>query len=240
MIRGMVCAVVMAGAAWGQPFEAASIKQRLLPTGTSGDWNPISNPIRISGNRVNVPMAPLAVLVQAAHDVKSYQVSGGRGWAAARGGDLWDIAAISRGDGRAEGDGAVSMEQARVLLQNLLAERFHLKLRHETKEIAVYNLVVAKGGTKLKPVPEDAPMDPKMQRMSLETIVRTTSNSLGRPVINKTGLAGMYEVKRNREADRAADAAEATLEDVLGLKAEAAKVTMDTLVIESAEKPTEN
>src|SRR5579863_1517921 len=165
MIRAIVCVGLWAGVAWGQAFEVASIKQRVLPAGT-----------RISGNRVTVRTVTLAVLVQAAYDVKDYQVSGGPGWAAARGGDLWDIAA------KAEGAGAMSMEQARVLLQNLLAERFHLRLRHEPKEIAVYNLVVAKGGTRLRAVPEDAPMDPKMQRISIVTIVRVTSNSLDRPV----------------------------------------------------------
>ena len=40
------------------------------------------------------------------------------------------------------------MAQIRLMLQRLLAERFHLKLRRESKQLPVYNLVVAKRGLK--------------------------------------------------------------------------------------------
>jgi len=41
-------------------------------------------------------------------------------------------------------------EQATLMLQNLLADRFQLKLHHSTKDLSVYILVVAKNGPKLK------------------------------------------------------------------------------------------
>lgn len=43
-----------------------------------------------------------------------------------------------------------SKEQFRMMIQKLLAERFKLKLHHDTKDLPVYDLVVAKGGPKLK------------------------------------------------------------------------------------------
>jgi uncharacterized protein (TIGR03435 family) len=48
-------------------------------------------------------------------------------------------------------------EQLKVMLQNLLAERFKLTIHREKKEMAVYDLVVAKGGHKMK---EAAPEEP--------------------------------------------------------------------------------
>jgi uncharacterized protein (TIGR03435 family) len=47
-------------------------------------------------------------------------------------------------------------DQFNLMLQNLLAERFHLTLHHETREFQVYELLVAEGGPKMKPSPPDA------------------------------------------------------------------------------------
>ncbi len=48
-------------------------------------------------------------------------------------------------------------EQFQVMLQNLMAERFGLKVHWATKQMDLYNLVVAKGGAKLKPAALDPP-----------------------------------------------------------------------------------
>jgi uncharacterized protein (TIGR03435 family) len=47
-------------------------------------------------------------------------------------------------------------EQTNLMLQSLLEERFHLTFHHEMREFKAYNLVIAKGGLKLK---ESLPMD---------------------------------------------------------------------------------
>jgi uncharacterized protein (TIGR03435 family) len=46
-------------------------------------------------------------------------------------------------------------DQFRRMLQDLLVERFGLRLRHETKDFPTYELVVASGGPRIKPVPPD-------------------------------------------------------------------------------------
>jgi uncharacterized protein (TIGR03435 family) len=48
-------------------------------------------------------------------------------------------------------------EQVNIMWQNLLAERFRVKLHHEPKDFQVEDLVVAKGGPKLKESAEDDP-----------------------------------------------------------------------------------
>jgi uncharacterized protein (TIGR03435 family) len=198
------------------------------------------------GNRVRVQPVTLFSLVEAAYQVRDYQVSGGPSWARAEGGDLWNIEA------KAAGDGPVSMDSARRMLQALIEDRFQLKLRRSSKEVPVYNLAIAKGGARLNRVAPDAlPPAPNIRRGSLEEIARMLDGMLDRPVIDKTGLEGIYEfdsgalrrdLERQGDVDRD-DLTGATLtaiQSAWGLKAEPGKATLEMLIIESAEKPKEN
>jgi uncharacterized protein (TIGR03435 family) len=81
---------------------------------------------------------------QAAYDVKDYQISGTPDWAGDRG-DYYDV------EGKAPGDVAPSADQVRLMLRSLLGDRFHLKFHRDSREMAVYHLVVAKNGPKMKP-----------------------------------------------------------------------------------------
>jgi uncharacterized protein (TIGR03435 family) len=193
-----------------------------------------------------VQTVTLFTLVEAAYQVRGYQVSGGPSWAWAEGGDLWDIEAKSAGDG------PVDMDSARKMLQTLLEDRFRLKLRRTSKELPVYNLMIAKGGVRLNGVALDAaPPAQNIRRGSLEEITRMIAGMLDRPVIDKTGLEGTYEfnadslrreLEKQGEVDRdgLTGAALAAIQGTLGLKAEPGKATLEMLVIESAEKPGEN
>jgi len=88
-------------------------------------------------------VALMNVLVNA-YGVKEYQINGPK-WLSS---ERFDITAkIPMG---------ATKEQFKMMLQNLLAERFKLALHHETKELPLYALVVGKGGPKLKESVEDA------------------------------------------------------------------------------------
>ena len=63
-------------------------------------------------------------LIRLAHNIKDFQISGGPGWT---GSDLFDIAAKPAGP--------TNSAQFVLMLQSLLAERFHLVIRRETKEM---------------------------------------------------------------------------------------------------------
>jgi uncharacterized protein (TIGR03435 family) len=77
------------------------------------------------------------MLVMAAYDIKRYQLTA-PGWFTT---ERFDITAkVPEG---------ATKEQLKQMLQNLLAERFHMKIHRETKEMPVYELVVAKGGPKM-------------------------------------------------------------------------------------------
>jgi uncharacterized protein (TIGR03435 family) len=95
-------------------------------------------------------------LLARAYDVPADQISGGPGltrdsWESG----LYEINAIM--------PPTTTKEQFQSMLRNLLAERFHLRVHHETRDFPAYVLVVARGGPKLKevkPDPNPAPIPP--------------------------------------------------------------------------------
>ena len=66
--------------------------------------------------------------------------------------DRFDIEAKVEGDSR-----AIPAAEVWRMVQSLLEDRFKLKAHRETRELAVYNLVVAKGGLKMKLSPDQTP-----------------------------------------------------------------------------------
>jgi uncharacterized protein (TIGR03435 family) len=250
MIRTILVLGVAAGAAWGQStpsFEVASIKQHVF-AGGGGRLG-----MSISGSRVTVSIMTLSRLIALAYDVKTYQVSGGPSWA----GD-----SATTFDIEAKAEGTPTTDQAHVMLRSLLADRFQLKLRRETKDLPVYDLVIAKNGPKMKESAADAqgsqsmrgtPAGPRRMtytKMTMERFVSGLANDAGRPVIDKTGLTGNYDFTLEYTPDgtpqgNQADAANGpsiftALEEQLGLKLEPSKAPTEILVIDHAEKPSEN
>jgi uncharacterized protein (TIGR03435 family) len=149
--------------AWGQnvdpklTFDVASIKPAAMPTPGRGmirESGPPGGPGTKDPGRVRYPFTTLKNLMMIAYDVKSYQISGP------------STIDTERFEVQATMPPETTKEQFRVMLQNLLAERFLLKLHRETRELPEYSLVVGKKGPKLKesePGPEedkDAPPPP--------------------------------------------------------------------------------
>jgi bla regulator protein blaR1 len=149
--------------------------------------------------------------------------------------------------------------QLQTMLQKLLAERFNLKLSHESREMPVYNLVVAESGSKLTPTPSFPPppetpggksmitVHSGMQNGSHELMFTNTSpavfadllsQQMGRKVLDKTGLTGQFDITLQwgtGETER--DKISAALEDQLGLKLEPEQAPVDVLVIDQVERP---
>jgi len=119
-------------------FEVASVKPaapqpmgRLRGSVEGGPGTPAPGRIRFTD-------MPLRVLIMRAYNVQQFQVSG-PSWMDSQRFDI--IAKVPDGS---------SKEDTRIMLQNLLADRFKLKLHKGSKEAAIYELVVAKGGLKLQ------------------------------------------------------------------------------------------
>lgn len=240
-MRLMFLLVPLNLAAYGQGFEVASVRVHSPATDQPVMKQPGVSPIRISGNRVELQAVTLKELVVAAYGVKEYQVSGGPGWASG-------IDSMFNVEAKAPGDATPTTDQVQKMLQAFLADRFRLNLRRESKQLPVYNLVVARGGPKLKPVSADAPLAPGMRRGDIGQIAALWSLYLDRPVIDRSGLTGLYDFPVRlwqldtnvADAEDMATRALAALRDELGLRAEPARATLEMLVIENAEKPSQN
>jgi uncharacterized protein (TIGR03435 family) len=188
------------------------------------------------------------------------QISGGPRWIDS---DRFDI--------EAKADGNPSDEMmAGPMLQTLLEDRFQLKVHREIRERPVYVLTVAKSGLKLQPLQHACQVpDPcgigKMrsngQNMTLDVhamSIADFSGSLGldRPVIDKTGVAGLFDFHLEFVLDGAtpgfpfgsheptsgdgAGPSIFTAIQKLGLKLESAKGPVEFLVIDRVEKPSSN
>lgn len=149
---------------------------------------------------------PLNMLMRTAFGLSEDRILGAPDWTKS---ERFDIEAkVDAADVAALGK--LKMEDRGAMLLPLLEDRFGLKYHHETKELQVYTLVVAKSGPKMaesKPVTGDAKDMPKlMMRMSgeglsleggevsMEGLAHTISMQLGATVVDKTGLTGHYDL----------------------------------------------
>jgi uncharacterized protein (TIGR03435 family) len=149
--------------------------------------------------------------------------------------------------------GEQEWKQRQLMLQALLADRFKLKIHHETKEQAVYALVVAKGGFKMKTSSADAPSMSTGSNgrytataMAIGGLIGGLSGSVDRPIVDKTGLTGSYNFTLKWTPDGQEETVESgpplftALQEQLGLKLELAKAPIDIIVVDHIEKPSEN
>jgi uncharacterized protein (TIGR03435 family) len=147
-------------------------------------------------------------------------------------------------------------------LQSLLVDRFHLTCHFVTKQLPVYDMVLARGGPKLAQTtapPErqhsvNSNGDSRKIDMSVRGVTMTEaavalSGEVERIVVDKTGLTGNYDFHLSfaTENARAQDTDAASLptlftalEEQLGLKLIPSKGPVKVLVIDSVEKPSEN
>jgi uncharacterized protein (TIGR03435 family) len=228
-------------------FDVASVK----PGAPGGRGGIIRS---LPGNQTyHAENVPLRVLMTVAYTVTDRQISGGPSWIST---DRFDIEAKAARPG--------TIDELHLMLQHLLEDRFHLKLRHETREQAVWVLTVDKGGSKM-PVHDVTDKDyPPMaltarghltgSNATMNYFAFVLSRMMDRTVIDKTGLPARYDVNLEwtpddspSGPDGAASAANsdgptifAALPKQLGLRLESARGPVEFLVIEHAEKPTEN
>ena len=155
-------------------------------------------------------------------------------------------------------DGATA-DDVRLMLQNMLAQRFAMRAHFDKKEMQAYSLVIAKGGLKMKPAVEGAgaaapgatmrggskSMHFMVPRATMAGICASLSRQLSEPVIDRTGLTGAYnfdlEFAREGAIDTTAPGLFTAIQEQLGLKLESKKQPVDIVIVDHAEKtPTEN
>jgi uncharacterized protein (TIGR03435 family) len=156
MFRSLIPALLGTTALFSQTpparleFEVASVK----PSAASQDHQ-VNIGVRVDGAQVHYTYFSLQDYIRIAYKVKNFQTSGPE-WLAS---EHFDIdAKLPAGSTR---------EQTLEMLQSLLADRFGLKIHHESKEFSVYALLVAKGGIKATEVPVE-PGDDKAVEVNVQ------------------------------------------------------------------------
>lgn len=216
-------------------FDVASIRPSATASSTSSGG-------KTGHGQVLMTNMTLKRLIMGAYAIGPNQLFGGPDWLDS---DRFDIRAKSESAGD---DDAVLMK----MMQSLLAERFKLAAHRDTKTVQAYVLEVAKNGPKMHKSEGGESNTHGSGRYKLEakaTDMKLFSQILSRdmdlPVVDATGLEGGFDFTLEWTKDGGKSGGDApsiftALQEQLGLRLRAQKMPVEVLVIDHAEKPTEN
>ena len=231
-IAAMMASAAAIVLAQAPAFEVASI--RMSP----GGMITISPPDSPGFTAKNVSMQ---ILISLAYGGDSDRVQG-PGWI---GSQQYDVTAKS------EGERKLSYDELKPLLQDLLAQRFQLKVHTQMKEGSGYALVVAKGGAKLQETEGAAdhsyilPNSLDVQNRSMAAFAGALSRPAGRPVVDETGLKGKYDIRvkyaEDQDKNLTLPSIFTALQEQLGLQLVSKKVPVEFIIVDHVERtPAEN
>jgi uncharacterized protein (TIGR03435 family) len=247
-----VLAILIASSAFAQAppatmaFEVATIK----PTDPSFD----SILIDVPGGTLSARGFTLKDLIGFAYDLDDRQILG-----------IPKMLESERYDVVGKPEKTASENEAKLMTQTLLADRFQLKFHRETREIPIYVLSVGKGGHKMKPRTEgDGGAPASMFFRGPNVPARNTSAAmlamglqklvLDRPVVDKTGLTGTFDFDltwqpgpvqlrdRTNGIGAIPDKGDifTAIQEQLGLKLDSQRGPAVIIVVDRAEKPSSN
>jgi uncharacterized protein (TIGR03435 family) len=188
---------------------------------------------------------PISVSLRLAVGIEKV-VSGGPEWID---GSYFDIEA------KAE-DPMATLDQLRRMLQTLLKDRFQLLLHAETREFSGYHMVPAKDGFKLNV--SNGPLTAAeysaairnsglrpffANNMTLSEYAELIGMQLKMPIVDKTGISGKFNIFLDSAETGGGEFAPSiftAFQEQLGLKLEVEKISFEILLIDHAEKPSEN
>ena len=254
-------ALLLSGAAFGQAGVTASATPAPAFEAADVHVSPkVQSPSMaaggLRGTRYLVRQATMVDLISLAYDVDNDKILGGPNWL-----DLY------RFDVSARAAAGSTPEQARLMLQTLLAQRFSLTVHKDSKELPGFVLSAGSGKTKMKPSADpDAPANCQGQPQTsadavpqqvvecrglslddLSQVVVNMANASGR-ALNKTGLEGKWDftIRWTPPALLARAGADGisifdAVDKQLGLKLERGKVPQPVIFVDSVnDVPTPN
>jgi uncharacterized protein (TIGR03435 family) len=224
-------------------FEVATIKPAKPNNGSQG--------FHLNGHRLSIENESVTSLLCVAYGIHKTQIVGAPPWFST---DPYDI------DGVPDAEGEPAFRQEQIMIQKLLADRFGIKFHHEKRELALYAITIAKGGPKMTPNTTGREGQPdqtgnghgswqsmKFTNNTMADFALEMQFEVGKPVVDQTGLTGRYDFTLKFTTDEAhLDDPNAppgfftALQEQIGLKLEPKKDLADVLVIDHAERPSEN
>ena len=234
------------------PFDVISIKVHNpaadLPNEQSFDMS-------IHDDVLTATNVPLVMLVEFAYDIKADQIFSISGPVESAHFDI--EAKVLAPDGGTPPK--LTDDEIQAKLIPLLADRFHFKAHLQPKTMPVYDLVVQRGGPKIKLSQQDR-KDSSLnmnghdttkvlnaKSASMADLAQILADEVHREVIDKTGLAGSADITLSWSDDVASEIGGpnvisifTALEEQLGLKLQPSKGPVHTLVVDHVEMPTAN
>jgi uncharacterized protein (TIGR03435 family) len=206
----------------------------------------------VNHGRFQTPIADMRNVIALAYSVLRVQVRGGPDWLDRQ-----------RYEFDAEADNSdAGPPEIRSMLQTLLGDRFKLVVHHETQIVPVFTLVLGRNGSKMEKSEEPrsgrnyvinwtGPGRVTVVQGSMVALINILSDTLGSPVIDKTGLQGLYSFSLDFTDPRflrpqSAPSGESdpdlmtAVQEQLGLKLEMQKNPVDVLMIDHIEMPSPN
>ena len=232
-----LCACAAFGQSAAPRFEVAAIRPSLAPAASGSG-------IYTGHGKVRGQNVTLKRCIIGTYGVGPNQVFGGPGWIDS---DRFEIDAKIDRDIT---DGSV-LER---MFQALLADRFKLTLHRETRMITAYVLDIAKSGPKLEKAEggesstnastTDRGATLIARNMTLDGFAERLARSLDLPVVNRTALPGVFNFKLEWVPERMKSAEGPSiftaLPEQLGLRLRTEKTPVEVIIIDHAEKPSEN
>lgn len=210
-------------------------------------------------DKVTETNVTIASLITFAYDLKDGELMGGPGWINS---DRYDINAkvsdsyvgeFRKASGRAGEQHRI--DQLRLMVRNLLSDRFGLVVSNHTKDIQVFVLKVAKNGPKLSSATDRFGLSSSGDELAgygleIGSLAGELSKRLSRRVVDETGLQGKYDFVLSWKLDSSAETADHSdpmdvriaraLDEQLGLKLEVRKTSVPVVQVESIQKPSAN
>ena len=241
MLRCCLLALVLS-----QSFDVVSIKP--TPPGRP------SIAIETTPGRFLAKGATLSFLLQYGYSLQEFEIMDGPSWIQS---DRFEI------EGKFDGDDTPT--RMIPMLREVLADQFKLKFHRETRQLPVYELIVAKNGTKLRDAgPETKDKEPRFgpsagrlvaSNQTIPALATVLTRALRRRVLDRTGLKGHYDFvlqwtpdenqtpplrPSSTPPDPNGPTIFTALQEQLGLQLRSARGPVEVLVIDHTEKPSIN
>ena len=214
------------------------------------DPNARNDTFDVRGRHVVIENQPVEVMLMMAYGMQKNQIVGAPEWVRT---ERFDV------DGVPDVEGKPNLRQFQSLVRKLLTERFRLKTHTEQREMPVFALRVAKGGTKIAKStgdPNGLPREDgeggsirtcRFANTSMADLALYLLIDVDRPVVDQTGLQGRYDfqLKWSRDEVTTADPNAppglfTAIQEQIGLKLEPVKAETDVLVVDKVERPSAN
>lgn len=223
-------------------FEVATIKLTQDPTGSSSG-------IRTGRGELSAKNVTLKRCIIGAYGIGPHQIVGGPDWLDS-----------TRFDIEAKGDPSIDRDDTLMdMLQRLLADRFGLKLHREERNMRAYSLELAKSGLRIKPSADGEAVTTSYGsntsksleggHVSMDLLAKVLARETPLPVVNNTGLKGVYTFTLRWTPDNArqpdSNAGDygtlpEAIQEQLGLQLRVATMPVESLRVDNATLPTAN